>query len=273
METVTYFAFGSNLDAAQMRRRCPTAAAVGPARLTGWALAFAGHSATWGGGVATVVRAPGASVSGLLWRLPRDELSRLDAYEGYPRAYERRRLLVSALSGRRRAYVYLKPDALLSAPAAAYVDQIHDAYIEHGFDRGPLLGAVLRAVRARATVFVYGTLREGEANHHLLGGRRPTARARTEARFRLAHLGGFPAMVRGGGARVVGETYEVDGRTLARLDQLEGHPRLYRRQRIRLEGGGDALAYLLPPAMAAGFPTIRSGDWTDREEDRRCASA
>ncbi|MEQ9073259.1 MAG: gamma-glutamylcyclotransferase [Sandaracinaceae bacterium] len=271
MKTVTYFAFGSNLDAAQMRRRCPTAALAGPARLPGRALAFAGHSATWGGGVATVVPAESASVPGLLWRIARDELSRLDGFEGYPWAYERRLWLVDTPTGRRRAYVYFKPDATPSAPAAAYFDQIHDAYIEHDFDRAPLVDAIVTSIRARTPVFVYGTLRSGEANHYLLRGLDPVATARTEPRFRLAHLGGFPAMVSGGSTRVAGEVYEVDGGTLERLDRLEGHPRFYRRRPVRLEGGQTVLAYLLSPAQAAGYPTIRSGDWMNRQENLRCA--
>ncbi|MDY0002073.1 MAG: gamma-glutamylcyclotransferase family protein [Polyangia bacterium] len=40
MKPVLYFAYGSNLDQAQMRRRCPTAAPIGPATLDGWRLAF-----------------------------------------------------------------------------------------------------------------------------------------------------------------------------------------------------------------------------------------
>ena len=54
--TQTYFAYGSNLDAAQMRARCPSAKLLGAAILDGYRLGFAGQSAAWGGGVATVVR-------------------------------------------------------------------------------------------------------------------------------------------------------------------------------------------------------------------------
>jgi len=54
--THLYFAYGSNLDGAQMRRRCPSARLVGAAILDGYRLGFAGQSAAWGGGVATVVR-------------------------------------------------------------------------------------------------------------------------------------------------------------------------------------------------------------------------
>lgn len=54
--THLYFAYGSNLDGAQMRRRCPSARLVGAAILDGYRLGFAGQSAALGGGVATVVR-------------------------------------------------------------------------------------------------------------------------------------------------------------------------------------------------------------------------
>ena len=43
--TQTYFAYGSNLDAAQMRARCPSAKLLGAAILDGYRLGFAGQSA------------------------------------------------------------------------------------------------------------------------------------------------------------------------------------------------------------------------------------
>ena len=46
MNRTLYFAYGSNLDPTQMRRRCPTSAPAGPATLDGWRLAFGGHSRT-----------------------------------------------------------------------------------------------------------------------------------------------------------------------------------------------------------------------------------
>ena len=117
--------------------------------------------------------------------------------------------------------------------------------------------------QACARVFVYGTLRAGEANHGLLEHQTLVARARTEAAFELVSLGSFPAMVAGGTTAVLGEVYEVAPVTLAALDQLEGHPRFYRRSPIRLEGGDEVLAYLLSPERAQGRPRIPSGDWTD----------
>jgi gamma-glutamylcyclotransferase (GGCT)/AIG2-like uncharacterized protein YtfP len=83
----------------------------------------------------------------------------------------------------------------------------------------------------RTQVFVYGTLRRGEPNHHLLDARMLLRAGRTEPRFTLVSLGAVPAMIDGGETAVAGEVYDVDAVTLAALDRLEGHPRFYRRGR------------------------------------------
>jgi gamma-glutamylcyclotransferase (GGCT)/AIG2-like uncharacterized protein YtfP len=118
-----------------------------------------------------------------------------------------------------------------------------------------------------ARIFVYGTLRVGESNSHLLDGHELVARVRTEASFELVSLGAFPAMIAGGATAVVGEVYDVDPQTLAALDRLEGHPHFYRRTLIQLEDGDEVLAYLLSPEHARRArrdrrPRIPSGDWT-----------
>ncbi len=115
---------------------------------------------------------------------------------------------------------------------------------------------------SRTRVFVYGTLRSGEPNHYLLDDRALVGIVCTEPGFELVSLGAFPAMVAGGTTAVVGEVYEVDPVTLAALDRLEGHPRFYQRQPIRLADGDEVLAYLLSPEQAHGRTRIPSGDWT-----------
>jgi gamma-glutamylaminecyclotransferase len=116
---------------------------------------------------------------------------------------------------------------------------------------------------ARARLFVYGTLRRGEENHHLLDAHVLLRTSRTEARFTLVSLGDFPAMIDGGETAVVGEVYEVDAITLAALDELEGHPDYYQRRPIRMDDGEEVLAYLLLPSLLRGQPPIPSGDWLD----------
>lgn len=112
-------------------------------------------------------------------------------------------------------------------------------------------------------VFVYGTLRAGEPNHDLLDGQILVRHARTGPVYELVDLGPFPAMVGGGRTSVVGEVYEIDRSTLAALDRLEGHPRLYQRQPIVLEDGDEALAYLFRRERVRGRPRIDSGDWLE----------
>jgi gamma-glutamylaminecyclotransferase len=115
--------------------------------------------------------------------------------------------------------------------------------------------------REQHLVFTYGTLLKDEVNHHLLARARFVAEARTEPCFELFDLGSFPAMSTGGGTAVCGEVYAVDDATLARLDHLEGHPKLYQRTRIRLHGGQEVQTYLMDRARMRGRVLIASGDW------------
>jgi len=142
MKQILYFAYGSNLDLARMRRRCPTAAPVGPATLWGWRLAFGGHSRAWGGPVATVVRAADERVDGLLYELAIEELADLDRVEGHPLSYRRKRLRVVDGRGReRRAHVYILPVEWEAPPAPDYLGVLWHAYRRLGFDRDSLLEA------------------------------------------------------------------------------------------------------------------------------------
>lgn len=144
MRSTLYFAYGSNLDPTQMRRRCPGARAVGPAVLDGYRIGFAGQSQLWdGGGVATLLRDPGEWVEGILYELPKIDLEILDRYEGHPVAYRRRLLLVEDEHGaRRKAQVYLKDAGLEAPPSKDYLGVIRRAYHRLGFDDTPLLQAM-----------------------------------------------------------------------------------------------------------------------------------
>jgi gamma-glutamylcyclotransferase (GGCT)/AIG2-like uncharacterized protein YtfP len=101
----------------------------------------------------------------------------------------------------------------------------------------------------------------GFGNHRLLAHARLIGRARTTARFTLVSLGPFPAMLDSGSTAILGELYEVNDETLARLDRLEGHPSFYTRTPIVLAGRRRAEAYVLPAARAKGYPVIETGDW------------
>ncbi|WP_225888667.1 gamma-glutamylcyclotransferase family protein [Myxococcus xanthus] len=140
-----YFAYGSNLDRAQMRTRCPNATVEARATLPGHTLVFGGYSRRWGGAVASLQRVRGAHVEGLLYRLTPRDLRALDAFEGHPFAYQRATRLVTDRAGqRRRALVYLQPEARFESwpPATRYFLVLWLAYGRLGFNRAALSGAL-----------------------------------------------------------------------------------------------------------------------------------
>jgi len=118
-------------------------------------------------------------------------------------------------------------------------------------------------------VFVYGSLLSGEPNHSVLSRARRIGEARTPPRFVLHDLGAFPAMIEGGAHAISGEVYEVDEKTLARLDVLEGHPRFYRRTPIVLADGTSAETYLLTRAQVEGRPVVTTASWRAHRKERR----
>ncbi len=144
-----YFSYGSNLDLAQMRARCPDAEPLGRAMLAGYRIAFAGSSRRWdGGAVATLLPARRQNVSGVLYRLSAESFDRLDRFEGHPDVYIRVRVSVVDERGQRRlAQAYCLPPLDEAMPATKYLRKIVRAYEEHGFSLRPLLEAVERAAR------------------------------------------------------------------------------------------------------------------------------
>lgn len=113
-------------------------------------------------------------------------------------------------------------------------------------------------------VFVYGTLRQGECNHGLLGQRVPLRVVRTLRAWELVDLGTYPALLPGGNTAVLGEVYAVDDETLGELDALEGHPDYYQREAIALDDGSVAQAYVMRRENVSDFRPIASGDWLTR---------
>jgi gamma-glutamylaminecyclotransferase len=109
-------------------------------------------------------------------------------------------------------------------------------------------------------LFVYGTLLRGEANHPQLSDAAFVRSARTEARYELVDLGGYPALLEDGHTAVSGEVYDVNASLLAQLDMFEDVPELYERKPIELMDGRIE-AYVLPRRRAMGAPRIKDGNW------------
>lgn len=125
-----------------------------------------------------------------------------------------------------------------------------------------------------SVVFVYGTLRGGQANSHLLENVAFYGWGKTrEPAFRMYSAGGFSIVCREGDEQIVGEVYAVDDETLSRLDRLEGHPGWYRRQivTIELERGTMVRAWIYlqkPSQLSQGVTHIPGADWTQRAKPK-----
>jgi len=78
-----YYAYGSNMDWNQMRRRCPSARFVGIALLQDHKLEFTRKSQQRGCGVADVVPITGQNVWGVVYEISDLDVGKLDASEGY----------------------------------------------------------------------------------------------------------------------------------------------------------------------------------------------
>lgn len=116
-------------------------------------------------------------------------------------------------------------------------------------------------------VFVYGTLRKHEANHHFLKEARCISQQCWTHGILYDTGNGYPAMV-SGGQRVYGELYEVTAEQLKRLDILEGYKGVgrdnhYERstQVIHTDfATSEAYVYVYSQPIR-DFKEIRFGDW------------
>lgn len=113
-------------------------------------------------------------------------------------------------------------------------------------------------------VFVYGSLRQGHGNHHLLEGSCFYGTGRTVNNYAMYMISGYPYVTSSEERYpVIGELYGVDEDMLERLDKMEGHPRYYVRKETSVTIKGEpytAWMYLRdPPGIL-----MSSGDFNDQ---------
>ena len=118
-----YFAYGSNMDTVQMRRRCPDAAPVAKAELFGYRFIINSR------GVATVVQDESSEVHGVLWRTTEEDEASLDRYEGVSAGlYSKQYLRVKSEDGDSvKALVYVAADKSEGDSRNGYMQGIVEA--------------------------------------------------------------------------------------------------------------------------------------------------
>jgi gamma-glutamylcyclotransferase (GGCT)/AIG2-like uncharacterized protein YtfP len=150
---VIYFAFGSNMDPAQMRARCPSHRVLGVAYLEDHALCFPRRSPARACATAGLSAAEGKGVWGVLYALDETEIDALHEAEGYGPdrpEHENRHVLVEVEVRHGgpegdvvTAVLYrAQPDGSDALPSEAYMRHLISGAEHHGLPQ-----AYIRALR------------------------------------------------------------------------------------------------------------------------------
>ena len=139
-----YCAFGSNLNRLQMAFRCPRSEVLCAGVLHDFRLVFRN--------VADVEFSPGRNTPVGLYRVTRQCVEALDRYEGFPRKYERRFVLVTTDAGPLWCFVYVMREQHIDTPSPGYLATIRRGYQDFKL---PLL--TLREAHEHALRVKYGS--------------------------------------------------------------------------------------------------------------------
>ncbi|MCC8075298.1 MAG: gamma-glutamylcyclotransferase [Clostridiales bacterium] len=140
-----YIAYGSNLNIRQMLSRCPNAKIAGTSSIPNYRLLFRGSMT---GAYLTIEPQDGGSVPVAVWTVDAHDELALDRYEGFPRFYYKKELVLpitgirSGKVRKRTAFVYIMhEDRPLGVPSGNYVLTCMEGYEDFGFDLAPLMNA------------------------------------------------------------------------------------------------------------------------------------
>lgn len=128
-----YIAYGSNLHLEQMEYRCPTAKVFAKGVVKDYTLVFRGSKT---GAYATIIPKKGDFVPVVIWDIkPQDERN-LDIYEGFPRFYYKKDLMVELENGEKiKAMAYIMFDeAKPGIPTMRYLETCSQGYLSNNLD-------------------------------------------------------------------------------------------------------------------------------------------
>ena len=110
----------------------------------------------------------------------------------------------------------------------------------------------------RKKLFVYGTLKKGKSNDHILKNATWIGVDKVFG-FEMRNLGSFPGATKMPHAWIHGEVYEIDERDLIRVDRLESYPSFYDRELVKTDKGYEAWIYFI--SATTKNTVIESGRW------------
>ncbi|HBL54033.1 MAG TPA: hypothetical protein DDZ34_08480 [Syntrophaceae bacterium] len=280
-----YFAYGSNLNADDLRQWClsedcpnPLPRKGTPAFLPDAEPVFPLHLSRRGGGVLGWRKRVGHVLPGALFSVSETDLAVLDLKEGAPAVYRRETIEILLPDGSAvPAIAYNLPSARLNEhvpPDPGYLEVVAAGLKDYDHSVSQLMAATQRAEDAQGVpLFCYGTLMRGEALHGTMRSLGARFIGEADAPGMLTDLEAFPGFLPGGKRRVHGELFEFSdrGAALSLLDRLEGfrgygQPHsLYRRVLIRVRTRTATLmAWVYAISHDSGV-VIESGDWRRRQ--------
>ena len=235
-----YFAYGSNLNAADLKTWSSSNGAnfssmepICTAWLLDHSMAFHYFSRNRGGGAADVVQnGRGTAVPGVLFSLSDEGWSWMDKKEGSPRYYQRQVVFVITAAGDVvEAITYtVSPDmrrAEFVPPTAAYAQIVETGLTDYELPIEHLKFAIQNKCHESwiSHVFVYGTLM---SHHQRWAQLKPWSSGALQdgsVTGRLYDLGAYPGLRLDEQGLVHGELHRCDdlAGALAELDVIEGH--------------------------------------------------
>jgi len=141
-----YFAYGPQMERAQMKRLCKGSRFVSAARLHDHQLVFPRRSDLWGGGTAGLKAAPGKVVEGVLYEVNEADQKILDQAEDHPKSSLRRMVTVENFAGENlKAFTYFTLGSGDYPPSRRYMEKLISGAEEHNLSPGYI--AQLEAIR------------------------------------------------------------------------------------------------------------------------------
>ena len=123
-----YFAFGSNLNQKQMKRRCKDSKYIGCYSLKNYKLVFRNYFL--GGGVADIQKDKNSTVLGAIYKISKKDEKELDVYEDFPKTYIKKYF---KLLGKKVMFYYMPKKTMHVPPSKRYLNLIIQGYKDCGY--------------------------------------------------------------------------------------------------------------------------------------------
>ena len=144
-----YFAFGSNLNRKQMKRRCSDSKYVGCYTLKNYKLSFRTNNYSGGvidGGVADIEKKKKSRVLGAIYKISKKDEKKLDIYEDFPYLYIKKYFKIY---GKKVMFYYMPKKTKHVAPSKRYLNIIIQGYKDCGYRDSYILIAKNKRVKVR----------------------------------------------------------------------------------------------------------------------------